>query len=103
MLVRNRSEAVYSCREAGKHGSIEKGEPMRTEPFTMERDVLNIGDVVEITEGKLPRSYYYTAEPAAAMSKNFEFSRRIVSTHGTVTGKVLNGSTYTVDITFDED
>ncbi len=76
---------------------------MRTEPFTMERDVLNIGDVVEITEGKLPRSYYYTAEPAAAMSKNFEFSRRIVSTHGTVTGKVLNGSTYTVDITFDED
>ncbi|MBO7364750.1 MAG: hypothetical protein J6Z23_05955 [Lachnospiraceae bacterium] len=75
---------------------------MRTEPFTMERDVLEIGDVVEITEGKLPRAYYYTAEPAAAMSMNFAPSERIVSRQGTVTGKVLNGSTYTVEITFDE-
>lgn len=75
---------------------------MRTEKFTMERDVLNIGDTVEITEGKLPRAYYYTAEPAAAMSVNFPANERIISTHGTVTGKVPEGSSFIVDITFDE-
>ena len=53
---------------------------MRTEEFTMGRDVLNVGDIVPITEGKLPRAYYYTAEPAAAMSGNFDAQHRIVCT-----------------------
>ena len=75
---------------------------MRTEPFTMERNVLEVGQEVEITEGKLPRAYYYTAEPAAAMSANIPFNRRITSTKGVVTAKRLEGSTYIVDITFDE-
>ena len=75
---------------------------MRTEPFTMERNVLEIGQEVEITEGKLPRAYFYTAEPAAAMSANIPFNERILSRTGVVTGKRLEGSTYTVDITFDE-
>lgn len=75
---------------------------MRTEKFTMERDVLNIGDVVEITEGRLPRSYYYTAEPAAAMSENVELTNRLLSRQGTVTAKVPEGSSYILDITFDE-
>ena len=74
---------------------------MRTEPFTMERNVLNVGDVVTITEGKLPRAYYYTAEPAAAMSKNFAPNNRIRSDHGTVVKKELEGSTYTVWIEFE--
>ncbi len=75
---------------------------MRTEPFTMERNVLNVGDTVAITEGKLPRAYYYTAEPAAAMSKNFAPNERIRSKSGTVVKKELEGSTYTVWIEFEE-
>ncbi len=75
---------------------------MRTEPFTMERNVLNVGDTVAITEGKLPRAYYYTAEPAAAMSKNFTPNERIRSKSGTVVKKELEGSTYTVWIEFEE-
>ncbi|MBR5738653.1 MAG: hypothetical protein IKY02_01540 [Lachnospiraceae bacterium] len=75
---------------------------MRTEPFTMERDVLKVGDVVEITEGRLPRAFYYTAEPAAAMSRNFAADQRIRSKTGTVREITLNGSTYTVMIEFDE-
>ena len=75
---------------------------MRTEPFTMECNVLNVGDIVPITEGKLPRSYYYMAKPAAAMSKNFAPSNRIRSDHGTVVKKELEGSTYTVWIEFEE-
>ena len=75
---------------------------MRIEPFTMERDVLKIGDTVEITEGKLPRAYYYTAEPAAAMSRNFTADKRIRSKTGVVKEITLNGSTYTVMIEFDE-
>ena len=75
---------------------------MRTEPFTMERNVLDLGQEVEITEGRLPRAWYYTAEPAAAMSANIPLNKRITSTKGVVTGKRLEGSTYIVDITFDE-
>ena len=75
---------------------------MRTEPFTMERNVLEVGQEVQITEGRLPRAWYYTAEPAAAMSANIPLNRRITSKKGVVTAKRLDGSTYTVDITFDE-
>ena len=59
----------------------------------MERNVLNVGDTVAVTEGKLPRAYYYTAEPAAAMSKNFAPNSRIRSDHGTVVKKELEGIT----------
>ncbi len=75
---------------------------MRTEPFTMERNVLEIGQEVEITEGRLPRAWYYTAEPAAAMSANIPLNARISSKKGTVTAKKLEGSTYIIEITFDE-
>ena len=84
------------------HGRMPEECPMRIEPFTMERDVLKVGDVVEITEGKLPRAYYYTAEPAAAMSRNFSADKRIRSKTGTVKEITLSGSTYTVMIEFDE-
>jgi len=75
---------------------------MRVEKFTMERDVLNVGDVVEVTEGRLPRAYYYTAEPAAAMSMNIDLNNRLQSTKGTVTKKELDGSTFWLEISFDE-
>ena len=69
----------------------------------MERDVLNIGDRVSLTEGVLPRSYYYTAEPAAAMSRNFPKDRRIISREGTVVSKTEDGGgTFTIEIEFDE-
>ena len=75
---------------------------MRIEPFTMERDILNVGDVVSVTESRLPRAWYYTAEPAAAMSGNYAPSERILSRQGVVRKKELNGVIWTVYIEFDE-
>ena len=44
---------------------------MRREEFKMERTgLLEVGDVLPITEGKLPGSYYYTLGKAYAMSAN---------------------------------
>ena len=75
---------------------------MRREIFTMERDIANIGDRLEITEGRLPRAYYYTAEPAVAMSGNFTAQNRITSTSGVVVDKVHQGSSYLLTLEFDE-
>lgn len=53
---------------------------MRREEFKMERTgLLEIGDVLPITEGKLPNSYYYTLGKAYAMSANYVVSQRIKS------------------------
>jgi len=74
---------------------------MRQEIFDMERDVLEIGDTVSITEGRLPHAYYYTAEPAAAMSKNFTTPERILSPTGKVIAKEKVGASYLVTIEFE--
>ena len=107
LYLKNRSnQFFFEKRKKGRSGRTDcrpdQMKHMRTEPFTMERNVLNVGDVVAVTEGKLPRAYYYTAEPAAAMSKNFASNERIRSDHGTVVKKDLEGSTYTVWIEFEE-
>lgn len=74
---------------------------MRREAFHMERDVLNVGDTVTITEGVLPLSYYYTAVPALAMSGNYGPSERILSRTGKVIEKTEQDGTYVVIIEFE--
>ena len=51
---------------------------MRQEEFKMERTgLVEIGQVIPITEGKLPNSYYYTLGKAYAMSANYPVGNRI--------------------------
>ena len=74
---------------------------MRREIFDMERDVLEVGDVVSVTEGRLPHAFYYTAEPAAAMSKNYTTTERILSPTGKVVAKQKVGASFLVTIEFE--
>lgn len=74
---------------------------MRIEKFTMERDVLNEGDTVTITEGKLPFTYYYTVVPAAAMSGNYNPNERILSREGIVRKKTSKDGTFFLEIEFE--
>ena len=73
---------------------------MRTMEFTMSRP--GPGQEVEITEGKLPSSFYYTIEPAVAMSGNYSTPERLKSRKGIVkeVGETSRG--YYVLAEFDE-
>ena len=76
---------------------------MRQMEFTMSRpNLVKPGDEVEITEGKLPSSYYYTIEPAVAMSGNYSTPDRLNSRKGIVkeVGETSRG--YYVLAEFDE-
>lgn len=57
---------------------------------------------MEITEGKLPSSFYYTIEPAVAMSGNYSTPERLKSRKGIVkeVGETSRG--YYVLAEFDE-
>lgn len=58
---------------------------MREMEFKMERQgVLSVGQAVSVTEGVLPTSFYYTIDPALAMSGNFALRERLNSREGTV-------------------
>ena len=58
---------------------------MRRVEFKMERPgLLEVGQDITVTEGLLPSNYYYTIDPALAMSGNFPQSERLSSTEGTV-------------------
>ena len=58
---------------------------MRTMEFTIEdTKALKPGMVVNVIEGVLPSSYYYTIEHALGMSANFRQAERLKTRKGTV-------------------
>ncbi len=76
---------------------------MRRMEFKMERmGLLTVGDVLPVTEGKLPGSYYYTLGQAYAMSANYTFGERLQSKEGTVAAIEETPKGYFVTVEFDE-
>ena len=76
---------------------------MRTMIFKMERQgLLEVGQKVTVTEGILPSSYYYTINPALAMSGNFPFRERMMAREGVVTAIEENDRGFYVTAQFEE-
>ncbi len=76
---------------------------MRRMEFKMERTgLLKVGDVLPVTEGKLPTSYYYTLGRAYAMSANYSLGERLSSTEGTVVSIDETPKGFFVTVEFDE-
>lgn len=76
---------------------------MRQMEFKMERTgLLQVGDILPVTEGKLPNSYYYTLGKAYAMSANFAYNERLSSTEGKVVAVNETPKGYFVTVEFDE-
>lgn len=76
---------------------------MRQMEFKMERmGLLKVGDILPVTEGKLPTSYYYTLGQAFAMSGNYKFNERLSSKEGKVVSVKETPKGYFVTVEFDE-
>lgn len=76
---------------------------MRELIFKMERpDLVKEGDVVEITEGSLPSSWYYMIEPAVAMSENIPLFERLKSKTGRIKHIRTSDVGWYLTVEFDE-
>ncbi len=76
---------------------------MRQMEFKMERPgLVNEGDTVTVTEGSLPSSYYYTINPAVAMSGNIPFRERLNASEGKIISIKENERGYYITVEFDE-
>ncbi len=76
---------------------------MREMEFKMERTgLVHEGEVLPVTEGKLPNSYYYTLGNSYAMSANYTFRERLKSREGTVKEIKETPKGYFVMVAFDE-
>ena len=81
----------------------ERGEIMREMEFKMERTgLVKEGDVLPVTEGKLPNSYYYTRGNAYAMSANYTFRERLTCKEGIVKEIKETPKGFFVTVQFDE-
>lgn len=76
---------------------------MREMEFKMERQgLLKEGDRVTVTEGVLPSNYYYTIDPALAMSGNYPFRERMLERKGVVTQVMENERGFYVKAQFND-
>ena len=76
---------------------------MRQMEFKMERPgLISEGDTVTITEGVLPSNYYYTIDPALAMSGNIPFRERLFARSGRVLSVIENERGFYVTVEFEE-
>lgn len=76
---------------------------MRTMEFTMVRSgLVKTGERVTVTEGKVAANYYYTIEPAVAMSANYSKTERLLSTEGVITEIKETPRGFFVVVEFDE-
>ena len=60
------------------------------------------GDKITVSEGVLPSSWYYTIEPAVAMSANYTNRERLSVSEGVVVEVRTDESGYTVVAEFEE-
>ena len=76
---------------------------MREMEFKMEREgLVKPGDKITVSEGVLPSSWYYTIEPAVAMSGNYENRERLSVREGVVLKVRTDDSGFTVIAGFEE-